>query len=88
LNTLIFNIAQKEEAAIEYTANGLLDSYQYALNDTFERPFEDIQFRFAKSFTTMIVKTCKCKELMKHVDENTLEKFLEQLCMRMLLPGL
>ena len=42
LNTLIFNIASKEEAAVEYTANSLLDSYQFALNDTFEKPFEEI----------------------------------------------
>lgn len=57
-----------------HTANDLINAFTFVLNDTFER--EDIQYRFAKSITAIMVKACKCKkEIMSHLDENTIYEF-------------
>ena len=85
LNQIIWGV-QTYEPALEFTSNDLIKAFTYVLNDTFER--EEITFRFAKSITAIMVKVVKCKEIMKHLDENTITDFQEQLCKRMLFSGL
>ncbi len=68
LNQIIWSINQYE-GGIEHTANDLINAFTFVLNETFDKPVDDIQLRFVKSFTAIMVKACKCKEIMKHLNE-------------------
>lgn len=74
LNQIIWSVQEYEEG-LEHTSNDLINAFTYVLNDTFER--EEITFRFAKSITAIMVKACKCKEIMKHLEEQTITDFQE-----------
>ena len=72
LNQIIWSV-QQYEPGLEHTSNDLINAFTYVLNDTFER--EEVTYRFAKSITAIMVKACKLKEIMRHLDELTITAF-------------
>jgi hypothetical protein len=58
-------------------ANELVGAFTHVMIDTFDRPAEEINLRFAKYFISIVLKSCSCREVMTCVGQERVAELAE-----------
>lgn len=66
----------------------MIDTVSKVLFETFDKPNEQIPLKFGKYFITIINKICSIDFVIKVVDEQKIQTFVEQLLLKLLINGL
>ena len=69
-------------------ANELVGAIVHVMNDTFDKPINEINLRFAKYFVSIVVKICQSQQIMQQVSQEKVFDLAEQLLTRLLINGL
>ncbi len=66
----------------------LIDSLSKVLYDVFNKTTDKIPLKFGKYFISILNKICSMKDIIKHVEEYKVMTLVEQLLLKLLIPGL
>lgn len=69
-------------------ANFLIDAISKVLHDVFNKTPEKVPLKFGKYFISIVQKICSIPEVMKNVEEHKVLILVEQLLLKLLIPGL
>lgn len=56
--------------------------------EVFEKPVDEVNFRYAKYFTSIVRKGCACREIMAKISMDRVMDLTEQLLLRLLIENL
>ena len=66
----------------------LVDSISRVLHDVFNKTPEKVPLKFGKYFISIVNKLCSIKEIMNNIEEHSVLVLVEQLLLKLLIPGL
>jgi len=66
----------------------LIDAISKVLYDVFNKTSEKVPLKFGKYFISIVNKICSIKEIMRNVEEQKILILVEQLLLKLLIPGL
>ena len=69
-------------------ANFLIQSICKVLHDVFNKTPDKVPLKFGKYFISIVQKVCSISEIMENVDEKNVRNLVEQLLLKLLIPGL
>jgi len=69
-------------------ANELIGAIVFVLNESFDKPVDEINVRFTKYFVSVVVKICSSQVIMQQVSQEKVFDLAEQLLTRLLINGL
>lgn len=88
INELITIKKSEAEDSLIRNANFLICSISKVLYDVFNKSTDKVPLKFGKYFISIVNKVCSMKEIMRNVDENNILGLVEQLLLKLLIPGL
>jgi cytoskeleton-associated protein 5 len=88
INELITMKMDEAADSLVRNANFLIDSISKVLYDVFNKSTDKVPLKFGKYFLSIVNKVCSIKEIMKVVDERRILILVEQLLLKLLIPGL
>lgn len=88
INELITKKLDEAGDSLIKNSNFLIDSISKVLYDVFNKSPEKVPLKFGKYFISIVNKICSIKEIMRSVEEKKILILVEQLLLKLLIPGL
>ena len=88
INELITKKMDEAGDSLIKNANFLIGSISKVLHDVFSKTSDKIPLKFGKYFISIVNKVCSIKEIMRSVEERNILILVEQLLLKLLIPGL
>jgi hypothetical protein len=88
INELITIKKAEAEDSLIRNANFLICSISKVLYDVFNKSTDKVPLKFGKYFISIVNKVCSMKEIMRNVEEHNILILVEQLLLKLLIPGL
>lgn len=88
INELITKKMDEASESLIRNANFLIDAISKVLYDVFNKTQDKVPLKFGKYFISIVNKICSIKEIIRNVEEKRLLILVEQLLLKLLIPGL
>jgi hypothetical protein len=88
INEVITKRYEEAHDSIHRNSSFLIDSISQVLHDVFNKTSDKVPLKFGKYFISIVNKICSIKEIMRAVDEQQILILVEQLLLKLLIPGL
>lgn len=88
INELITKKLDEASESLIRNSNFLIDSISKVLYDVFNKTPDKVPLKFGKYFISIVNKVCSIKEIMRNVEEKRILILVEQLLLKLLIPGL
>jgi hypothetical protein len=88
INELITKKMDEASESLIRNSDFLIDAISKVLYDVFNKTQDKVPLKFGKYFISIVNKICSIKEIIRNVEEKRLLILVEQLLLKLLIPGL
>jgi hypothetical protein len=88
LNEVITSDLETNKNSLVKNAEFLIETISKVLYDVFDKQTETIPLKFGKYFISIVNKVCSIDFVIKPVEERKIKTLVEQLLLKLLIPGL
>ena len=88
INEVITKKIDEAQDSLLRNSNFLIEAISRVFYDVFTKTPQKVPLKFGKYFISIVNKVCSIKDIMRHVDEHKVLILVEQLLLKLLMPGL